>query len=331
VGESSDVDASLAARTRARATVATQQAGRWLDERKRNSPPVDLAVQLFERDRDAFGSVLGSAIALRLFLFVTALSVVVVTGLSLFLGGSALEDALSTGGITGQIASEVEGAASASTGRNLGLFLTGVFLCLTAGRSLTRVLAACSAGASGMEGRAAKSSMRVAARVAALIALLILAALLLNRLRGAYGLAIAASSLAINALVLGGTWFFVCLSLPRSTRDPGAAIPGAVTFALAITALQWFMHFYLPHKIASASEVMGSLGVTFASLGYLFLIGRVMAASLIVNAVLFDRFGSISELFFDLPLVRRVPERFPRVKEFFDLQPDRDTLDTPPR
>lgn len=330
MSESSDVDASLAERTRARATLAAQQAGRWLDERKRRSVPVDLAVQLFERDRDAFGSVLGSAIALRLFLFVTALSVVVVTGLSLFLGGAALEDALSTSGIAGQMASELKDATSASTGRNLGLFLTGVFLCLSAGRSLTRVLAACSAGASGMEGRSAKSSMRVAARVTALIALLMVAALLSNRVRGAYGLAIAASSLAINALVLGGSWFFVCLSLPRSTRDPGAAIPGAVTFALAVTALQWFMHFYLPHKIASASELMGSLGVTFASLGYLFLVGRVMAASLIINAVLFDRFGSISELFFDLPLVRRVPARFPKVKEFFDLGTHQDTTNAPP-
>lgn len=318
------------ARTRARAATATQQAGEWLDERRQTNAPIGIATQLYERDRDAFGSVLGSAIALRLFLFVTALTVALVTALTLFLGGDVLDDLLSASGIAGQMATEVEHAATASKGRNLGLFLTGVFLTLSAGRSLTRVLAACSAGASGMDARSAKASMRVAARVTALVSLLVVAALLFNRLRGAFGLAIAASSLAANALVIAGAWFFVCLSLPRSTRDPGAAIPGAATFGVVITVLQWFMHFYLPHKIANASQVMGSLGVTFATLGYLFLIGRLMAASLILNAVLFERLGSISELFFDLPVVRRVPARFPKVREFFDLDADRDATDTPP-
>jgi hypothetical protein len=228
------------------------------------------------------------------------------------------------------MAAEVEEAASASTGRDIGLILTGVFLCLSAGRSLTRVLAACSAGASGMDARSAKFTMRVAARVTALLALLIIAAALLSRLRGAYGPAVAAGSLAANALVLAGSWFFVCLALPRATRDPGAALPGAVLFGVAITAVQWFMHFYLPHRIASASEVMGSLGITVASLSYLFIIGRTMAGTLVLNAVLFERLGSISELVFALPVIRRLPDRFPRVGEYFDLSPEQAAPDGPP-
>ena len=62
-------------------------------------------------------------------------------------------------------------------------------------------------------------------------------------------------------------------------------------FGVSLTALQWFMHFYLPYKIENASEVMGSLGVTFATLGYLFFIGRIMAGTLVLNAVLFERAG----------------------------------------
>ena len=131
----------------------------------------------------------------------------------------------------------------------------------------------------------------------------------------------AASSLAANTVVLAGTWFFVCLALPRATRDPGAALPGAVVFGLSLTVLQWFMHFYLPKKIENASEVMGSLGVTFATLGYLFFIGRIMAGTLVLNAVLFEQLGSISELVFELPLIRRIPARFPKVAAFFDLPP----------
>ena len=92
-------------------------------------------------------------------------------------------------------------------------------------------------------------------------------------------------------------------------------------FGLSLTALQWFMHFYLPNKIENASEVMGSLGVTFATLGYLFFIGRIMAGTLVLNAVLFEQLGSISELVFELPLIRRIPARFPKVAAFFDLPP----------
>lgn len=309
----------VVARVRARAEAIAHRGRTWLEGRTETNAPIGMAVHLYERDRDAFGSVLGSAIALRLFLFVTALAVVLVAGMGAFLDSESLHSAIETTGVSGGMASQVEAAANASSGRDIGLFLTGLFLCLSAGRSLTRVLAACSAGASGMDGRAARFSMRIAARVTALLALLVVAAIVLTRLREAHGIAVAAGSLAANTVVLAGSWFFVCLSLPRATRDPGAAIPGAVTFGLVMTAVQWFMHFYLPYKIASASEVMGSIGLTVASLGYLFVVGRLMAGTLVLNAVLFERLGSVSELVFDLPVVRRIPARFPKVRAFFDL------------
>jgi hypothetical protein len=317
-------------RARDRATTAARRAGEWIDGRRDTNAPIGLAVRLYERDRAAFGSVLGSAIALRLFLFVTALAVVLISGLSIFMDAESVQSAISSTGVAAEVASEVEQAANASTQRDLWFFLSGLVLCLAAGRSLTRVLAACSAGASGMDGRSARFSMRVAARVTALLSLLVVAAILFARLRDTHGIAIAAGSLAANALVLAGSWFFVCLALPRATRDPGAAIPGAVTFGVVMTAVQWFMTFYLPHQIASASEVMGSIGLTVASLGYLFVIGRLMAATLVLNAVLFERLGSLSELFFSLPLVRRIPRRFPRVQVFFDLGPHDDAPPPPP-
>ena len=280
----------------------------------------DLAVELRDRDRDAFASVLGSAIALRLFLFTVSVLVALVSFLNLLVGDWGMENLLSSSGVTGQVADEVEEATRQNTGRDVGLLLTGFVLSLSAGRGLTRVLAACSAGAWRLDARAAKPTVRVAARVTALSALLIVAGSGLTRLRDAYGIAVAAGSIALNIVVVGIGWFFVCLSLPRRTRDPGAMIPGAVIFGVVITAVQWFMHFYLPRRIANASEVMGSIGFSVATLGYLFVIGRVMAGSIVVNAVVWERFGTISELVFSLPLIRRLPDRFPRIATFFDLE-----------
>jgi hypothetical protein len=324
MGDPTPDEPGLAARARNRAAGAAHQAGTWLEHRRHTNAPLGLAVNFYERDRAAFGSVLGSAIALRLFLFVTALAVVLVAGLGVFMDSESVQSAITSTGVAGEMAAEVEQAASSSTGREIGLFLSGLVLCLTAGRSLTRVLAACSAGASGMDGRSARFTMRVAARVTALLALLVVAAIVLARLRDTAGLAVAAGSLAANALVLTGSWFFVCIALPRVTRDPGAAIPGAVTFGIAMTAVQWFMHYYLPRQIANASELMGSIGITVASLGYLFVVGRLMAATLVLNAVLFERLGSLSELVFGLPVVRRIPRRSPKVRVYFDLGPPED-------
>lgn len=285
----------------------------------RRKATLDLAVELRNRDREAFASVLGSAIALRLFLFTAALVVAIVGALNLVAGEWGLEHVLSSSGVTGEVADQVELAARSSTGRDVGLLLTGIFLMVSSGRSLTAVLAACSAGAWRLSAREAKAGVRIAARVSALCALLFIAASGLNRLRDAFGLAVATGSIAIGVVAGGVGWFFVMLSLPRPTRDPGVMIPGAALFGVVVTAVQWFMHFYLPHRIANASEVMGSVGLSVATLGYLFLIGRVMAGTIVLNAVIWERYGSLSDAVFALPVVRRIPARFPAVARFFDL------------
>jgi hypothetical protein len=63
----------------------------------------------------------------------------------------------------------------------------------------------------------------------------------------------------------------------------------------------------------------GTLGVSVAALGYMFLIGRLMVSSLILDALVYDRIGSVSELLFALPGLRRLPVRFPRLARYFDL------------
>jgi len=51
----------------------------------------------------------------------------------------------------------------------------------------------------------------------------------------------------------------------------------------------------------------------------MFLVGRLLAASLIIDAVIFERFGSISGVVFALPGLRRLPAGSPRLARFFDL------------
>ncbi|MBX3284248.1 MAG: hypothetical protein KF703_02805 [Actinobacteria bacterium] len=138
---------------KARLLAQRERATAELAARRERHVLVELAIKLYERDRDAFGSVLGSAIAMRLFLFTASLSVAAVGLVNLITRGDGMGGVMTSAGITGQVASQVESAASGSPGRHITLLLTGLFLSASAGRSLTGVLAATSARAWGMEAR----------------------------------------------------------------------------------------------------------------------------------------------------------------------------------
>lgn len=307
------------ARWRARGEVAADQIQSWLDRRRTEAMPLDLAVEYYERDRDSFASVLGAAIALRLFLFFVPAMLLVLGIIMLVVGHDGVREISEQAGVSGSLANQLEQATTTSARTTLGLVAVAFWLTTWAGRSLTKVLAACSAGAWRMAGREGRATLRMAAAVTTLIFLLVVAAGVLNRLEATQGVAVMTTSWVVAAGVYAVGWFLVSATLPRRTTDPGALLPGAVVVGASLAAMQWFMQFYLPGKLERSTELAGGFGASVATLGYMFLIGRVMASSLILDAVVFDRLGSISEVVFALPVLRGIPRRFPRVARYFDL------------
>jgi membrane protein len=313
------------ARLRTRGRALAEQATGWVEDRRGEVMPVDLAVQFYERDRDSFAAVLGAAIALRLFLFFVPV-VLLITGLIMMIAGhDGVKSLADQAGVTGNLANQIDQATTTSKTTTYGLVLAGVWLTVWAGRSLTKVLAACSAGAWRLGGREGRATLRMAGSVTTMTFLLLLTAAMMNRIKDNQGIAVITTSWILAAVVYSVGWFLVTATLPRRTSDPGALIPGAVLVGGAISALQWFMQYYLPDKLAHTTALAGSVGASVAALGYMFLIGRVMASSLILDAVVFDRLGSISELVFALPVLDRIPRRFPSVARYFDL--DREGAD----
>jgi uncharacterized BrkB/YihY/UPF0761 family membrane protein len=118
---------------------------------------------------------------------------------------------------------------------------------------------------------------------------------------------------------MGAGWFLLTMTLPRRTTDPGALLPGVILVAVGFAGLSWFMHIYLPDKIERMSDTYGSLAVSVATLGYFFSVGRLLASAFTLNAVAFERFGSVSHYVFSVPGVRAVPTRWPAVARYFDL------------
>lgn len=281
--------------------------------------PLDLACHYVERDRDLLTAILGSAIALRLFLFMVPTVAMAVGMIRLVAGPSGLDGLLEQSSVTGQLAQEVTSTADTSTSTLIVAIVTSAGLAAWAGRNLVIVLAACSGTAWRLDATARRATLRVSATVTILVLVLMITASVTNRLRAEFGLAGSTTSWVLGVCAFTAAWFAVMWTLPRGTPDPGAVLPGAMLVGASLTVLQWFMQFYLPSRLERSSAVAGGVGTTVAILGSMFLVGRVLASSFVVNAVVYERLGSISAPLFGLPVIRRLPGRFPALVRWFDL------------
>jgi uncharacterized BrkB/YihY/UPF0761 family membrane protein len=297
------------------------------DGLRERRPLLDYFATMAERDREAHGSVLGSAAALRLFLFLIPASLVFIALLQLFNLSGPINDSVQDGYTTGDIAQAVEGV---STVRAIGLLVSGLVLTVWAGRSLARVLAATSVAAWRMPATAAKVPVVSAFALSGVVFVEAVISIVANGIRDLGGLP--AWTLSWGALVAtaGIAWFFVMLSLPRGVSDPGALLPGAIAMGIVQATAQSILHGYAEARIARTTDTYGDMATTIAVLGNLFILGRIMTASFSVSAVTYERWGSLSQLLFSLPLVRRLPQRYPRLREFFSLDAEPDETDGAP-
>ena len=290
---------------------------------------VDVGARVYERDKEAGGTLLGSALALRLFLFFMPF-VLLVVGLAGVLGGPTDGSATSeSAGLSGTLKEYVDDAF-AQSGKTpwlaLAIGLVGVG---TTGWSLTRAMVLSSALSWRMGGRQ-RMPVRALGMVIGLIVSASLSAAIVNRINQATGAAVASLSLVGMTAIYAVFWLLIFQALPRTTTDPGASLPGAAFVGVVLALLQSFTQFYLPQQVSSSSQLYGQLGVLVAFLGWFFFIGRSVAFACALNAVIYEQVGSVSTLFFALPVIRQIPSRVPAVSHYFALDHDPDGDGTPP-
>ena len=286
-------------------------------ERHKHHPVIDVGLRIYQRDREAAGTVVGSAIAFRLFLFFVPLLLTVV-GIAGFLAELIGREELEAAGITGTIAAQMESALTQPNSTRWLAVLAGLFGMALAGRTLTRVLVAASCLAWKQELRV-KASPRLIGAIIGLVFCIGLVSLLVNRVRAELGLAVAGLSFFVAFGVYLAVWVLLSMLLPRGTRDPGALLPGAAGMALVLAGLQAVSQLYLPDRFDRASQLYGAIGTTVVTLGWFFILGRSMVLAMSINAVVYERFGSISQFVFSLPLLRALPRRWEWFRRFFQL------------
>jgi uncharacterized BrkB/YihY/UPF0761 family membrane protein len=252
---------------------------------------VDAGFHFYERDLGAGGGVLAGALAFRLFIFAVPYVFVVLTvfGSAAELRNESGQDAARSAGLTGLIAKSVADAQRTSDSTKVISIVVGLFAVVLAARTVVKTLRAVHA----LAWRVPLTRLRHSTRAAVLLILVVLGVSLLVSLIGwvrserpGVGLVLGLSLI----VVWSGAWLVVSWLLPHAKGVTWLDLaPGSLLFGLII----WLMHlltvFYFSRKMASASETYGAIGAAVGILLALYLVGRAMSASAVLNATLWER------------------------------------------
>jgi uncharacterized BrkB/YihY/UPF0761 family membrane protein len=275
------------ASVRSTATAVTER----VVELRPETPLVDAAWETWERDARHGGGLLAGALAFRLFLLVVPLLMLLSAGLGFWSsatdgGAAAAGEEL---GFSETIVSTMDVVgAQAQQGRWFTL-LAGLVALVVAVRTLAKALRLAHVLAWGLGRRSfTRQVAAVGVGVASTAALVGLAV-------AAHGVrsVLPAGGLLATFLIgpaWGAAWLAVSLVLPRAEDAPWTALlPGAALVAVASQALYAVTVLYMAERVTDMSATYGPLGVAIVLLLWLYLLGRVMVASAMLNATLWDR------------------------------------------
>ncbi len=229
------------------------------------------------------GGILAGALAYRLFVFLLPLALLLVSGLGLYADATDKNpsEVVSDSGITGLIAKEISATASGSH-RALIFVLSVPALLYTLG-VLYRAIAVVHAIAWHGSGRGVRSSPTGVGVLGGGI-VTVLVAIRLEALLIDHGPLGALAALALYVALAGAAWFVVSIYLPHGDIGRRALAPGAVLFGSGMLCVNAFNVYITSRLVEGRSDTYGALGVAAALLFSLYLIGRVIVLSAVLNA-----------------------------------------------
>lgn len=252
---------------------------------------VDVVFAARDRDSRLVGGALAGAVAFRLFVYLLPLFLAAVSLLGLIagLGGDAAPGLGHHLGLSGYLVDSVGTAARQSQRGLWALIPLALWATYSAGLGTAKVLRAAHALAWDRPVQRLRRAWTgaVASLVFVVLVLAVVAgtqALRHRSERAGLGFAL------VQLVLLIGLWLVASRLLPR---DPAAGyrdlLPGAVLVGIGVWGLHVASIYLLARRVASASALYGSLGVAAAILAWLYLLGRLLVASAMLNATLWER------------------------------------------
>jgi uncharacterized BrkB/YihY/UPF0761 family membrane protein len=280
-------------RSRAAAARAQTTYQRGIERLERARPEVtavDVAMSSYERDRLAGGGLLAGALAYRFFFMLLPLVFLMVVGFG-FLGSvdaSAPAEAARDFGISGAAASALADSADLSSGSQILAVVTGTVALLWAARGVLRATRLVHALAWGEPQRRFRrigtGTLATLGLVLAVLGVSLGSAWLRDHL-GTVGVAITIATVIVYA----GLWLLASTWLPHGQVGWTALVPGALVVGVGVQGLHLLTVLWISHKLEDASAAYGALGTALVLLLWLYLLGRLIVASAMLNATLSRR------------------------------------------
>lgn len=274
-------------RARARALELAHRATTWGPF----EPVAEIGWRTFRRDAAIGGSVLGAALAYRIFAWLLPFALVVVLALALVVDQTDRDigDSVRDLGLTGFVASSVADAAGSTRGWALAAGLVAaLFVLAYQSTALLRAIRAVTALAWGLSvtrvPHPARSALLFLGWLVAFIAVASSAAPIRRALDFPVDLLADAVlyGAGLTALWLALSWFL----LPHAADRWTELVPGALAVGAGVAGIGLFNTLVLFPWLTERQETYGVLGVAAGLLFGFFLIGRAMELSAALNATL---------------------------------------------
>jgi len=249
---------------------------------------VDIAVATVERDSEIGGSLLAGALAYRLFVFLLPFAVFLVVGLGIFADATdrstaAVADDL---GLTQVVAREIAGAADDSA--RWWVLVASIPVLAYAIGQLFRAVSIVHALAYEGSGRAVK----IKPRSIGLFGLALVGQMVASNVAGALSAdSVLGGILGVVFAVaaVSGLWLGVSQLFPHGTSTVTERIPGALLYGVGSLAIFLFNTLFIGWLIEERQDSYGALGGAAALLFSMYLIGRLIVTSTVLNATIARR------------------------------------------
>jgi uncharacterized BrkB/YihY/UPF0761 family membrane protein len=244
---------------------------------------VDVALAAIERDSTIGGGMLGGALAYRLFVFLLPLSLFLVAGIGIYADTTDTDpaDVVASSGLTGLIASQVADAASSSA--RWAILIVTLPVLVYAAAMLYRAIAIVHAIAWHGSGRAAALSRQGFAFFGVVLAAQPAAIVVVGRIRRGDQFE-GVTAMLVYGTLLSGAWLAFASLLPRADVGWKGLVPGAVLVGGGMVAVNSFNVYITSRLVEERADTYGALGIAAAVLFSLYLVGRVVVASAVLNA-----------------------------------------------
>jgi uncharacterized BrkB/YihY/UPF0761 family membrane protein len=273
-----------------------RRATAWVEQwqARPRSPALDATFETIERDSDIGGAMLAGALSYRLFVVALPLAFLLVSAAGLLADALSIDEKSlpKSVGLTNAIAKQV---ASAGGSSNWWVALTSLVALAYATRVLFRAIAIVHA----LAWEHSAAAVKVTTRNFGVFAVAGLAQILLGFCVGAlHHRTVVGGIVGLGLYVasLAGLWLVISLRVAHGDAVWTELLPGAFLYGAGMTGIGIFNVLILGHLIESKSTTYGALGVAATLLLGLFLVGRVMVGSAVLNATLHDRRRRVADV-----------------------------------